>query len=66
MTLIRWHVQRGHVVIPRALGHDHIVENIRAVNSPPLTEAQMNEINALDQGGLGRYLFGDVQWNPFC
>jgi len=66
MTLIRWHVQRGHVVIPKAINPTHISENIRATTTHPLTEHQMNEINALDQGGPGRYLIGDLPWNAFC
>jgi len=65
-TIIRWHVQRGHVVIPKAINPVHIEENLRAVSSRPLTEAQMKEIEALDQKGPGRYLNGDLPWSGFA
>jgi len=57
---------RGHVVIPKAINPTHIEENLRAVSSRPLTEAQMRDIEALDQKGPGRYLTGDVPWNAFA
>jgi len=65
-TIIRWHIQRGHVVIPKAINPTHIEENFHAVSSRPLTEAQMHEIFELDQKGPGRYLTGDLPWNGFA
>jgi len=64
-TLIRWHIQRGHVVIPKAINPKHIEENFLASQSAPLTDVQMRDILALDKRGPGRYLTGDVPWNAF-
>jgi diketogulonate reductase-like aldo/keto reductase len=58
-------VQRGHVVIPKAINPTHIEENFRASKSEPLTEDQMRDIQALDKNGPGRYLTGDIPWNAF-
>jgi len=65
-TLIRWHVQKGWSVLPKSLNPHHIQDNFNAGHSQPLTESQMKEINALDKGGLGRYVPGDIPWNLFC
>jgi len=66
-VLIRWHVQRGHVVIPKAVNPVHIEENFRAAfENEVLSEVQMRDLNGLDKGPNGRYLHGDVAWSGFA
>jgi len=63
-VLIRWHVQRGHVVIPKAVNPVHIEENFRAAfENEVLSEVQMRDLNGLDKGPNGRYLHGGcLEW----
>jgi 2,5-diketo-D-gluconate reductase A len=48
-VLVRWHVQNGLVVIPKSVHEERIAENI-AVFDFDLTEADLREIAALDDG----------------
>lgn len=47
--ILRWHIQRGHIVFPRSANPQHISENI-AIFDFSLSNAEMQEINALDKG----------------
>jgi len=64
-TIVRWHAQKGFVVLPKSTNPHHIQENFNSLYTAPLTEEQMRDINALDKGGLGRYIPGDIPWNHF-
>ena len=48
-TMLRWHIQEGFSVIPGSKNPDHIKENINIFDFD-LTEAEMNQIRALDKG----------------
>jgi diketogulonate reductase-like aldo/keto reductase len=48
-VLIRWSLQLGNVVIPRSADRDRIAENIDVFDFE-LTPAQMDALNALDNG----------------
>lgn len=65
-VIIRWHVQRGYVVLPKSLSAVHIQANLQAASLSPLSDEHFAEINALDKGGPGRYIPGDIPWNSFA
>ena len=48
-TMLRWHIQEGFSVIPGSKNPDHIKENINIFDFE-LSEAEMNQIRALDKG----------------
>ena len=53
-VIIRWHIQEGFSVIPGSTNPDHIQENIEVFDFE-LTDAEMEQIRAMDQGESGRY-----------
>ena len=46
--ILRWHIQKGFVVIPKTKTEQRIVENIDIFNFE-LDEKEMNEIEKLDK-----------------
>jgi diketogulonate reductase-like aldo/keto reductase len=48
-VILRWHLQKGVVVIPGSSNPEHIKENI-SIFDFELTDDEMNRINALDRG----------------
>ncbi|WP_203566724.1 aldo/keto reductase [Aestuariimicrobium ganziense] len=52
-VILRWHVQRGDVSIPKSSRPERMVENL-SVFDFELDQAQMDAINALDRGEDGR------------
>lgn len=56
---LRWGLQRGHVVIPKAAGAARQRENIEALAAKPLEPAQMEAIDALDRD----HHFCNYPWN---
>lgn len=53
-VIIRWHIQEGFSVIPGSTNPDHIKENIEVFDFE-LTDEEMEQIRAMDQGEAGRY-----------
>ena len=47
-VMLRWHIQRGVVVIPKSTHYDRMVENINVFDFE-LTDADMEKITALDK-----------------
>lgn len=47
--ILRWHIQKGNIVIPRSVNPYHIRENIDIFDFS-LTEEDMREIDTLDKG----------------
>lgn len=50
---VRWHLQHGIVVIPKSIRKERIAANAEVFDFQ-LSESEMAEINALDQGEAGR------------
>lgn len=48
-VILRWHIQKGHIVIPRSVNPQHIRENIEIFDFS-LTNEEMQEIDKLDEG----------------
>ena len=48
-VILRWHIQKGHIVIPRSVNPQHIRENIEIFDFS-LTKEEMQEIDTLDKG----------------
>ena len=48
-VILRWHIQKGHLVIPRSVNPRHIRENIEIFDFS-LTNEEMREIDTLDKG----------------
>lgn len=65
-VLLRWGVQRGTAVIPKTSSQERMIENI-SIFDFELSDAQMQEISALDQGRRfndpGH--FGEAAFNTF-
>ena len=53
-TILRWHMQEGLSAIPGSTNPDHIRENIDIFDFE-LTDTEMEQIRAMDQGESGRY-----------
>lgn len=53
-VIIRWHMQEGFSAIPGSTNAAHIQENIEIFDFE-LTDAEMAQIRAMDQGESGRY-----------
>ncbi len=49
-VVLRWHLQKGHLAIPKTSNPERLAENLD-VYSFELSAAQMAEIDALDNGG---------------
>ncbi|MEO6866581.1 MAG: aldo/keto reductase [Gaiellales bacterium] len=52
-VVIRWHIQQGHVVIPKSATPSRIAQNIDVFDFE-LTSAHLEQIAALDRGEAGR------------
>ena len=59
-TILRWHMQEGVSVVPGSTNPDHIRENINIFDFE-LSEEEMAQIRAMDQGEAGRYFNIDYQ-----
>lgn len=53
-VILRWHIQEGFSVIPGSTNPDHMRENINIFDLE-LTNEEMDQIRAMDQGESGRY-----------
>lgn len=58
--ILRWHVQEGFSVIPGSTNPDHIQENIEIFDFE-LSDEEMEQIRAMDQGEDGRYFNLDYE-----
>ncbi len=52
--ILKWHIQEGFSAVPGSTNSDHIAENIDIFDFE-LTDEEMEQIRALDQGEAGRY-----------
>lgn len=53
-AVLRWHLQRGHVIIPRSASSGRLRANLAVADLPPLPDSDLAAIDALDQKeGLG-------------
>ncbi|MGI9048339.1 MAG: aldo/keto reductase [Rubrobacteraceae bacterium] len=52
-AVLRWHIQRGHIVFPKSVTPSRIQENFELFDFE-LSQDDMEEISALDQGEDGR------------
>ena len=52
-VILRWHMQRGHIAIPKSTRPERMRENI-AVFDFELAADEMASIDALDRGADGR------------
>ena len=61
-VVLRWHVQHGHVVIPKSVRPERMAENFD-IFSFELTAEQMRSIDGMDQGRgrAGRPASGHVR-----
>ncbi len=48
-VILRWHLQHGHIVIPKSRKPDRIAENISLVNDP-LSEDDMRDLDGVQAG----------------
>jgi 2,5-diketo-D-gluconate reductase A len=48
-VVLRWHVQRGHVVFPKSVRRERLASNLEVFDFE-LTQDDMNRIGSLDQG----------------
>ncbi len=63
-VMLRWHIQRGVVVIPKSTHYDRMVENINVFDFE-LTDADMEKITALDKAESSFFSHYDpaiVEW----
>lgn len=58
VVCVKWAAQRGQIPIPFSTNRDHLVANLRAIVSDPLTPEEMEQIAALDRNG--RLIKGQV------
>jgi alcohol dehydrogenase (NADP+) len=49
IVCLKWAVQRGQIPIPFSSNHDHLLANLQAAVSEPLTPAEMESIEAIDR-----------------
>lgn len=59
-VILRWHIQEGFSVIPGSTNPDHIQENIEVFDFE-LSDEEMEQIRAMDQGEDGRYFNLDYE-----
>jgi 2,5-diketo-D-gluconate reductase A len=52
-VILRWHMQHGHIAIPKSARRDRMEENIKVFDFE-LTAEEMASIDALDRGESGR------------
>jgi len=50
VVCVKWAVQRGQAPIPFSVNRAKYLANLKGVVSPPLTEAEMQEIAGIDRG----------------
>ncbi|MGH7195615.1 MAG: aldo/keto reductase [Candidatus Saccharimonadales bacterium] len=53
-AVLRWHIQKGHIVFPKSVTPSRIEENFQIFDFE-LNNEQMQKINALDKGESGRH-----------
>ena len=53
-VILRWHMQEGLCAVPGSTNPEHIQENI-SIFDFELSDEEMAQIRALDQGESGRY-----------
>jgi 2,5-diketo-D-gluconate reductase A len=53
-VILRWHVQHGHIILPKTMTQDRMRENLEAFDLT-LSAEQMAAIDALDKGPDGRH-----------
>ena len=58
--ILRWHMQEGFSAVPGSTNPEHIRENIDIFDFE-LTDEEMEQIRAMDQGEAGRYFNIDYQ-----
>ena len=59
-VILRWHMQEGFSAVPGSTNPEHIQENIEIFDFE-LTDEEMEQIRALDEGEAGRYFNIDYQ-----
>lgn len=59
-VILRWHIQEGFSVIPGSANPEHIQENIEIFDFE-LSDEEMEQIRAMDQGEDGRYFNLDYE-----
>lgn len=52
-VILRWHLQHGHIVIPKSARRERMEDNLNVIGFE-LSEAEIKSIDALDQGESGR------------
>lgn len=52
-VILRWHIQHGHIVIPKSAHRERMVENLNVFDFE-LSAEEVAEIDALDKGEAGR------------
>ena len=52
-VMLRWHIQRGHIVIPKSVHRDRMAENFELFDFE-LSADEVASIDALDEGETGR------------
>ena len=52
-AILRWHLQMGHIVIPRSIHAERLKENFDVFDFE-LSDAEMQALNGLDKGEAGR------------
>jgi 2,5-diketo-D-gluconate reductase A len=52
-VILRWHLQHGHIVIPKSALRERMEENLNVINFD-LSEQEIKSIDALDKGESGR------------
>ncbi|GAF39578.1 aldo keto reductase [Agrilactobacillus composti DSM 18527 = JCM 14202] len=60
-VILRWHIQRHIIVIPKSIHRDRIEENADVFDFN-LTEAEMAQIAAIDKGARGSRDPNDAEW----
>lgn len=58
--ILRWHMQEGFSTVPGSTNPDHIQENIEIFDFE-LSDEEMEQIRAMDQGEDGRYFNIDYE-----
>jgi 2,5-diketo-D-gluconate reductase A len=52
-VILRWHIQHGHIVIPKSMHRERMEENIKVFDFE-LSAEEVTAIDALDKGEGGR------------
>jgi 2,5-diketo-D-gluconate reductase A len=51
--VLRWHIQQGHIVLPKSMRRERMAENL-AVFDFELSDSEMASLDALDNCETGR------------